>query len=243
MGPGEHLDWFDDNVAWFNALDDGSLAAPVPNCPGWDVGYVLAHLGVGLGLAYPYALAQPPDTPNDLGFATVPFPDPFPAGVAARDYFAREMAACRKSFRSTDPALPCWTYAGAGKASFWFLRAAVETSLHRLDVEDALSHDHASLTDDRVWAVVSDCVDFVLPLAAALTGSTPGALAIVVDDDIGPRQLLVGAGKPVATITGSGASLVAALWGRTVAPPPAVSGDAAAAKTWLSLVEQAFTGR
>jgi len=34
MAPAEHLEWFDDNIAWFGQLGLDALTTPVPACPG-----------------------------------------------------------------------------------------------------------------------------------------------------------------------------------------------------------------
>ncbi len=239
MTPDAHLDWFDDNIQWFSSIDETLLAEPVPRCPGWDVAGVLNHLAIGLGLAYPYAMAKPPDHEIVDAFDDVPWPADVPAGSAARAYFREEMGRCSEGFRSTDPAMPCLTYAGPGTAGFWFRRAAIETTLHRFDVADALGR-HEDLPMDRGLDAVADAVEFALPVAAEILEVRPAAMSVTCSES--GERLLLGTGASAAELSGPAASLLQALWGRED-QAVVVTGDQAVAEEWLSLVERAFAGR
>ncbi len=240
MAPREHIEWFEDNVDWFAGLDLDALQVPVPACPGWNVQYVLNHLAFGLGLAYPAAMEAAPETADGDVFASVRWPDAFPSGPAALDAFAATMASCVDSFRSTDPETPCWTYAGPGTAGFWFRRAAVETTLHRMDVAEALEDDtRPHLDDRRARDAIEETLSFALPLAAELTSPPDGSIRVESSCLAGP--LVVGAGDPVAEIVGDPHDVLNLLWGRSA--PASISGDRHVADQWLGLIAAAFDGR
>ncbi|MEM7274866.1 MAG: maleylpyruvate isomerase N-terminal domain-containing protein [Actinomycetota bacterium] len=240
MAPHHHLTWLADNVAWFEAIPDDRLTVPVPACPGWAVVDVVNHLSFGLGLGYPVAMAKPPDTAADRAFAGLVVPSKPPSGRAAATTFRANLHHCLTRFRATDPTTPCWTYAGPGTAAFWFRRAAIETTLHRFDVEEALEGRAGPLAADRTADAIIETVEFALPLAADIVGS-PELAVTVTSPDVG-LELSLGPGTPRARITAEGQRTLAALWGRHP-DRVTVTGDPAAAEAWLSLVEAAFAGR
>jgi uncharacterized protein (TIGR03083 family) len=212
IGAAEHLDWLDENVEWLSSIPETSLSVGVPACPGWTVDGVLTHLAYGLGRAYPHALATPADAADDTPFAAIEWPSRRPIGSSARRAFVAEFDHCRAVFRSTEAATPCWTYAGPGTAGFWFRRAAIETTLHAMDVADALGSTGVDLDDDRAFDAVAEAVEFALPFAADTIGRRIPAIRV---EYLGrPPTLLVGDGPPHARIAGSGSAMLAALWGR-----------------------------
>lgn len=239
MAPTEHLVWFEDNIDWFGALATESLDQPVPNCPGWTVEHVVNHLTFGLGIGYPIGLrAQPYATEAEV-WSDLPLPAELPTGKAAIEAFNRHLTNCLDAFRAVDPDQPCWTYAGAGHARFWFRRAAIETTLHRFDVAGSIGVA-PHLADDRLFDAIEETVDFALPLAAGICGATPPAATIALADATGVWS--VGSGEPVATIGGQGVAVLDALWGRNL-DRITVAGDRAVADAWLSMVSTAFAGR
>jgi len=240
MAPSEHITWFDDNIAWFEALTAEDLPAEVPACPGWDVEHVVNHLAFGLGMAYPHALAAAPDALDDEAFAGVPWPTHYPTGSGALAAFSEHMGACRSAFRAADPDEPCWTYAGAGVARFWFRRAAIETTLHRMDVAGALAMADAPLPAERAGDAVAETIEFALPLAASITGVSPPALSISIHADPATRKL--GEGAATAQVSGSGETVLSALWGRG-SGDLSIDGEQEVVLAWLGLIERAFSGR
>ncbi len=240
MAPTEHLRWLDDNIRWFETIDAASLAVDVPRCPGWDVEQVVSHLAIGLGLGYRYALTAPLDADQSSAFADVPWPAQPPRGRAALDAFSVEMGACRAAFAAIDPDQPCWTYAGPGVAAFWFRRAAIETTLHRMDVAEALDRDATDLAPVRAADAIAETIEFALPLAAIITAAEPAAVSVRLRGADG--VMVLGDGPVSARITGSGPSLLQTLWGRP-AGGITISGDRGAANQWLGLIEAAFAGR
>jgi len=154
MSPSQHLEWFQDNSTWFCDLSPGALEVTVPACPEWTVENVVSHLAFGLGLGYPYALRAGPDCPDDQAFADVPWPTEIPVGVGALDAFRVEIGRCIDTFHATSPSQPCSTYAGPGVAAFWFRRAAIETTLHRMSTDAVVK-----LEDERWAALIGNDLD------------------------------------------------------------------------------------
>lgn len=240
MEPHEHIDWFEDNIDWFEQLPTSSFDLAVPSCPGWDVEEVLNHLTFGLGLCYPHGLTAHPDAAQNQIFESARWPDSMPSGAEARAAFVRHMSECAAAFRATDPFRACATYAGPGEARFWFRRAAVETTLHRMDVANAIGAPRTPLADDRAADAVAETIDFALPVAGLLVEPPTASLAIMVDGWSQPRQ--VGDGIASAELRGSGEAVLSALWGRE---PQSVdlTGDTQVADSWMNLIGLAFSGR
>jgi uncharacterized protein (TIGR03083 family) len=232
--PDAHLDWFAENVAWYVERRD-AVRVDVPRCPGWTVEDVLDHLTYGMGLGYDAAARTPPDATARSASA-----EPL-TGVDAVETFERTMARCVNAFRALGTTTPCWTYAGPGVVAFWMRRAAIETALHRVDVAHAVGSDPLDgLGRERIADAVDETITFALPLAARWTNVTPPAITVRLDDLAIEHTL--GTGEPVATIHGDGLHVLDALWGRGT-EHVTIAGDADAARTWLGLVERAFSGR
>ncbi len=240
MAPQQHLQWFEHNIGWFESLEIADLQESVPNCPGWTVEDVLNHLSYGLGRGYQVALTQPAGVADEQVFDGVERPTTYPIGEAAMAAFTTNMRSCLETFRKTDPERVAWTYEGQGRARFWFRRAAIETALHRLDVQDALPRPRDQIPPERLADGIAETVEFALPLAARIAGEPQGGLTVAVADL--NLRLGVGNQSPLATISGSGEDVLVALWGRRCDRVQVV-GDGNLAADWLSLVEQAFSGR
>jgi len=109
----------------------GPLDAPVPGCPGWDVSRLAGHVGrvhrwatasiVGRGEPDGTTLERPPKDDSVVDWAE---------GAIAPLLEALKTA----------PNPGVWNFVGADDAdgSFWARRMAVETAIHRWDVEDAI---------------------------------------------------------------------------------------------------------
>ena len=240
MAPAQHLQWFIDNIDWFGAVASDDLDTAVVACPGWTVESVINHLTFGLGRGYPHALRAAPDCPDDEVFVDLEFPTTMPTGDDALAVFGLTMSDCISVFAHTDPSTPCYTYEGPGVAGFWFRRAAIETTLHRMDVVQALDIDDRPLAPDRLDDAIAESVEFALPLAARWSGASAEAVRVCVSGR--ERSFVVGDGDVRAEIAGDGSAVLAALWGRST-DQVEISGDASSAAAWLSVIERAFAGR
>ena len=127
MQPSEHLNWLEETVEWFLAVDRRALSQPVARCPGWQVDTVYDHLGRGVGIARVAALQAPPDA--DV-FAIMGASLPAPArGEQAFALFADAMPAYLELLETLDPTGPCATYAGRGEVAFWIRRDAIDETI------------------------------------------------------------------------------------------------------------------
>jgi uncharacterized protein (TIGR03083 family) len=104
------------------------LAAGVPSCPGWDVRDVVRHTAE----VYEHKIAcvalggPKPD----------PWPPEWPPGSDPLAWFEDAHRRVFEVLRTTDPAAPSWTWWPEDQtAGFWVRRMALETAVHRVDVE------------------------------------------------------------------------------------------------------------
>src|SRR4051794_37422977 len=103
--------------------------AAVPSCPGWSVTDLVEHLG----RVYRYAIRQARSTEQEPGDET---------RVAADEVLATTADAHSELLivlAETDPNAPAWNWdrTQANVAAFWRRRMALETVVHRWDVQAA----------------------------------------------------------------------------------------------------------
>ena len=121
MTPGEHLEWFEDNIDFFASVAADELSLLIPSCPPWTMLDLLNHLSFGLGACYPVAASTAPEAHTESIFADLDRDAWVVEGDDAVDAFTTHMRICLEALSTIDPNQPCWTYAGPGTASFWFL--------------------------------------------------------------------------------------------------------------------------
>lgn len=139
------------------------MDAAVPSCPGWDVATLVNHLG----RVHRWTV----EAVSAAGPAPAGFP-PRPDEVTL-EWFAEGVALLASTLRDADPDGPAWTLVGPGTVRFWIRRQAVETAMHRWDVELAAG---APTAIDAELAVVG--IDEVLDvhLPRRLSGERPPSL-------------------------------------------------------------------
>lgn len=199
------------------ALAPGGLDRPVPVCPPWDVREVLAHLAT----VYDHKVMamRLGRRPEEGEWVT---DEPF--GKDTVEWFADEHAKLLAELVVHSPKDYAWTWWEPDQTvGFWYRRMALETVVHRVDVE--LQFGPPSAIDD-VLAV--DGIDEVLMLMLsgddeAATG-VPGtgtvellagdsAWSVVLEDS----RTVVTPGRrtsPHAVLSGDPAELFLYLWGR-----------------------------
>lgn len=216
------------------------MGAQVRSCPGWSVGTVVSHIGrvhrwaTGIVAAAgdpPPGFPPRPDTPVD------------------RAWFHDGVGALCTELESAGPDRPVWTFLGPGQTRFWFRRQALETAVHRWDVEDARSHA-APIETELALAGIDEIFDMHLP--RRLAGADPPALPasslhlhatddahgewIIAGDDQG--ALLVGHGHERADVAlrASASELLLWSWGRRPIDGLEILGDRAAAAAWAAVM-------
>ncbi len=240
MEPAEQLRWFEDNVKFFESIEEEQLALAIPTCDGWTVESLLTHLSFGVGVCYPIAAATPPEAGDDLVFANADRSSMELVGPEVIPAFRSNMASCIALLGSMEPDNPCWTYDGPGTVSFWILRAAVETTIHRYDAECALGLELSVPSSERVRDGIDETLDFAFALACKKIGAPQSTFHISASDVALDRT--VGSGEKSATLTGDAHAILLSLWGRPQSDRVRIDGGEDEAGSWLSLVDRAFAG-
>jgi uncharacterized protein (TIGR03083 family) len=125
------------------------LHAPVPSCPGWDVGDLVAHLGEVYAFVALVVGRQSLDRPPDQ---TAPGRD------VVADWYVEGLVRLLALLRDVPPDAPRYNWSFEPKtARFWPRRMALETLVHRWDAESA--YGDVSPMDPRLAA---DGIDEVL---------------------------------------------------------------------------------
>jgi uncharacterized protein (TIGR03083 family) len=219
------------------------LDAPVRACPDWDVARLVGHLG-SLYRWVAGWVAAPSHTRDDA--PTVERRPSDPSAVvewtrAGLDELLAAFAAV------SDEALAArWVDHGPGR--FWPRRMAVETALHRWDVEGAVGGPEAAGPVDAGLAVegIDEMFDVLVPerVGDALRGNgevlhlhatdAPGEWLVTLTD--GPPAVERGHAKGDVAARGTASDLLLFLWRRVPADRLQVFGDAALLERWRDAV-------
>jgi uncharacterized protein (TIGR03083 family) len=221
-----HLDrvaWLDELTVWFEALSIEDHRVPVPTCPGWDVGNVIAHFAYGAILFWLVPSAR--QRFDHLDFGTIEHGLGDGGGVRLFPGAMRSLAAV---LRSHDPAHPCASVVGRQEIGTVARLAATEVGMHRLDCEGALGRPRSMSTVQALDGLAFTTAVWWPTFAGQ--GDPPGGTLALVGDG---QRYVAGTGPEVARITGSALDVLAAAWGRPASV--AVEGDAAAATWWTTL--------
>jgi uncharacterized protein (TIGR03083 family) len=118
-------------------IEGADLTAPVPSCPGWNLGQLLRHLGGAHRWAETIVRTRatqplPDDHFRDLSGYT----DEDPAVLGP--WLAEGAAQLADTLRGAGPDAEMWTAVPGETAMFWARRFAHETLIHRADATLAL---------------------------------------------------------------------------------------------------------
>lgn len=207
------------------------LSAAVPSCPDWDVRDVVRHTAE----VYEHKIA----CVTLGGTKPDPWPPAWPPDSSSLAWYDDALGRVLDMLRTTDPAAPSWTWWPDDQtAGFWLRRMALETAVHRVDVQLPFG---APTPVDRDLAV--DGIDELLYLMFAgdwtgdeqpdLTGTlsvgTPErSWAIRMHED---RVDVADGGVVEATVMAEPSSLLLWLYGRAPDDVVTVSGDTHSAQT------------
>lgn len=231
-------------------LDGADLGAPVPSCPGWNVGQLARHVDGGLRWARDIvenrAESPPPDTAlRELSAVT----DGDPARLAAAlKAGAGDLAA---ALRASGPDAQMWCPVPSGGSVFYARRFCHETAIHRADAALALGIDYVVPTFVAVdgteeWLELG-CLPFhfeVHPWMRELLGpdrtiglhaSDTGDVWVVdfTGDAIAWRR---GSEHTTATLRGPVGELLLVLYRRRPVGAVEITGDAALIDFWMERV-------
>jgi uncharacterized protein (TIGR03083 family) len=140
----------------------GNLDRPVPACPEWDVAALVDHLGrTHASVARVVAAAGEQIDRN----AVQPHAGSTDTLIAwYRDGLTRVIAAL-----SVDPETPAWTYLASAPntVAYWQQRQALETVIHRWDVQKAAGSDPDPIDASLAVAGIDELVTSFLPVVLA----------------------------------------------------------------------------
>ena len=143
------------------AAEAAGLDAPVPSCPEWDVGDLLAHLGVVQHWVTGIVEAAPTDPQPRRG-------GDIPAREGLLAWVRTGSAALVESLRATPPGTPMWTMRPGGTVDFWARRQANEIAVHRLDAQLAAAAVGAGSVEPIAPALAADAIDELLHVMVIL---------------------------------------------------------------------------
>lgn len=246
MDPAEHLAALRSATAGLAAAARLGTSAPVPSCPGWTVGHLVAHLAVvhhRATVAVATAATDPVRAPE--GWARAP-DDP-----DLVDWFEREAATMAATLEAAGPDAPAWHWFPDRTVRTWCRRMAHETVVHRWDAEHAHGVERPVepvLAADGVDELVALMVPSVAWRKGPPSGVAPAGERIRLEatdaDDAwlvtfeGERPRVdrgAGAGRGDATLRGTASDLLLAGWGRLPLAVLEVDGDLEVAARWPRL--------
>ena len=120
-------------------LGDVDLAAPVPSCPGWDMGELVRHLGGVHRWATTFVVTGRTtpireDQETQVGG--------WPQDDQLKGWFEEGVRSLAAGLRAAPEDLVCWTFLEAETPlKHWARRQAHETAIHRVDAELAAGAD------------------------------------------------------------------------------------------------------
>ncbi len=177
-GAGRELTMIRDEGDALVALAQGAWEAPVPTCPGWDVGGLLVHTSG----AHRWATANVASRER-VRQRDVPTP---PTGMDAQIEWYREgLAGLLDVVGSTPPETQVWTFGASGQqtAGWWARRMALETGVHRWDAANASGQRPAAFEPDLAVAGIDEyLVDMVPRLKAETWEGLSGTLHVHAHD-------------------------------------------------------------
>lgn len=224
----------------------GHLDDPVPACPGWTVRAAVRHVGRVHRWARSH-LVEHRDTRADVR-ATA---GPMPADADLVTWFDAGLGALLDTLESTTPGDPAWHFGPApSPLAFWARRQALETAVHRTDVESA-----SGPVTPLDAALAADGVDetfdvFILP-RDGLRSPTPLSLRLHAGDaardwlvhiDAERVSLRREPGAAGCTASGSASDLYLLLWNRIGRDAVEIDGDGAVLDLWRSVVQVRMSG-
>jgi uncharacterized protein (TIGR03083 family) len=203
------------------AAADAGLEAAVPNCPGWKVRDLVRHMGGIHRWAASYVESGNPRPSNEVDDTR------FFAALGDGELIARYRrghAGLVSALSTASPGLACWTFLAApSPLAFWARRQAHETTIHRVDAEQA-----ADVESGCAPELAADGIDELLngffsrpkgrlvadpPVALAIrTADTGDAWTIRIEPD--RRVVTPGAGDADCRVSGSASDLYLLLWNR-----------------------------
>ncbi len=217
------------------AADD--LGAPVPAAPGWDTTALVRHMGLihtRTSVILRTGTMERPTRANGM------LPEPPTDGVL--DWYRATLAEVVADMRSIDdPDRPVYAFATDNqRAGFWLRRMAHETTVHRVDAEQAVGRPAGAIDPALAVDGIDELFSVSVPHVAA--GRSPGDGRTVhlhatdaegewiIRFEVGDVVVEAGHAKGDAAVRGAAGDLLLWLWGRLPLDGFQVFGDRGAAE-------------
>jgi uncharacterized protein (TIGR03083 family) len=230
MEPQQYLDELARNS---NRLADAAASAGVdarvPACPDWSVLDLLRHCAGGDQWARTIVgTGSREHADHDL-------PADAPTGVELVEYFRTGAQALHDTLAATDAGASVWTFSPSDRtARFWYRRRAQETTMHRIDAEQAAGTP-TPIDADLAVDGIDEFVTVFMARMAANFGDVGDATVHLHCTDIA-GEWLIGRADGELTITtehakgdvaarGTASDLLQFLWGRAPVEALEVFGD------------------
>ena len=215
------------------------LDSPVPTCPSWTLGDLLAHVSganrwvsrcVSSGLTAQERILAPAPTGRD----------------ALLRWSEESLDELLATLSATDPGELVWTPIRGALGSVWWRRkAALEVAIHRNDAENAVGLDQQIIDAQLALDGIDEYSQEFLPLMLhAVVESPPVTAVLLSPTDIDDSRVLslIAAGDdrdpgvPGVELTATASDLLLWMWNRLPDGSLAVSGDEAVVTWWKGLV-------
>ena len=223
------------------SLVRGDLSIAVPDCPGWTLRDLLAHVGRVYGAVSTVVELRSiePVKPGPEAFL-----DPELDDDRTRIWFRERVEAVLSALRAVEPSTPLWSWSDQRTAAFYRRRMVHETAVHLADAARALGRD-VELDRDACVDGVDEYFDVMLPVALTRAGGSPPTGSLHLHCTDGPGEwLLVPDGERIVVTRehakgavawrGPASALLLAVWGR-VDPTLDVIGDQGVSAEWSAL--------
>lgn len=248
MANGDRSETLSDPVRRLEGLTDellslvtGDLATAVPDCPGWTMRDLLAHVGRVYGAVSAVVERRSMEAVKPGPEA---FLDPELDDDRTRIWFRERVDSVLSALRSVEPSTPVWTWSDQRTAAFYRRRMVHETAVHLADAARAAGRP-VELARDACVDGIDEYVDVMLPFALTRAGGAPPSGSLHLHCSDGPGEwLLVPDGdrivvtrehaKGTVAWRGPASTLLLAVWGRAESTLDVI-GDQAVSAEWSAL--------
>lgn len=240
--PQDHLSSIEVNAAMILTAARHDPLAPTPQCPGWTVGHVVAH--VGRAFRWMEQMVR-----ERVQEPTYPSPNSASHDRLAADllpWFEDSVSRFLATMRATDPDEPVWTWSGENRAGFWMRLQAHEAAIHRTDAQSAFGSP-----DPVEPPLARDAIDGLLTWfvpRARMLSLLPCTMKVLRFEEMGGDrvwQLRIDDAEVVlepatahadVVVRGNASDLLLWLWQRAPLDGLHVEGDRELAGRWPDLV-------
>lgn len=230
LHPHRYLDLIQSDAARITALAPDALTAPAPCCPGWDVAEVVRHTASVYN--HKVAIMRLGRAPEQGEWQSRP-----PEGSELVAWFGNSAQTLLDELAAHDPDDWAHTWWPPDQTvHFWYRRMALESVVHRVDVEMAVQGDSSAIDAELAREGIDEVLTVFLGVHdAGADGGPTGAVSVVSGgrtwiahvDDEHIRVEKHGDVTTDAELSGEPASVFLHLWGRAALESVSADGDQA----------------